>query len=61
MEKLSLDALLFEPNCQVLIDLLLVSEGKLSVMHALSLAGKFLCHFYVVHPKLSQQVSTESG
>ena len=37
----------------------LVSEGKLSVMHSLKLECKFLCQNSVVHPKLSQGVSTE--
>ena len=52
------------------VNSLIVCEGdvrlisfrrELSVMHSLSLDGKFLCHFSVVHPKLSQEVSTESG
>ena len=39
----------------------LVSKGKLSVMHSLSLACRFSCQFFVVHPKLSQDVSTKGG
>ena len=36
------------------------SEGKLSVVHSLTLVGKNSCQNFLVHPKFSQDVSTKS-
>ena len=38
---------------------LLVSEGKLSVMHSLRLSGEILCQIFLVHPKCTLGGSTK--
>ena len=38
---------------------LLVSEGKLSVMHSLRLSGEILCQIFLVHPRCTLGGSTK--